>query len=810
MERMGITAGIDFQVSGADKINNLTDSVKMSVEELERFQELGKWENETRKIQAIEAESASYSRLAQQISNANSAKQNNYSLEARRIYDGQNDAVQQLFARYNLTSKQGIEAYQKDFRKEEIARTIERIETLNDSIEDLTDSIKSAEEKGDIAGMSRLTNARNNASEEKNTLESKLKSLLNEEKGDTGALGRYFGLKELGQVFKFAGDVTQAGYTYRQDIANGNIIGASRREGTSIANSIGGAATAVGAGLMATGIGVIPGAIIAGLGMGTNFVSGLIEGSGQAGDAEAQAYMNNFDTKYNALRTFRNIGSNESANAKSANEMYSKIIDASLGTGLDAATISQLAVDAARQGASESRALEMATVSGKWNQATGADVNTMMRLQGMAERYGLGQDVVSTAYGGLQASGMQKAQLNEFLNGLQSVIEDGISNGYLKSADEISAQMTMFATLSGNNPLWTGQNAANNIKQMNAGLSGATSMGNTAQTIAMGSAKRVVDKMSDSEFRLMTGGNYKLDKNGEKIKDENGNYIVEGGFSKSNSYLDYEMALQNPNGKMYGQILKDVQSYSGGNIAAQKEFLSQIFGITSTKTLLELMSMTGGDFSEASYKNVLDVSGVKTEQTSWNDSMLKISDSLNKIGEGKWQDNIDELNKTVQEYLGKAEKQAKQDYRAGLTHTGLSVEEYGLEGAGDEVLKNAKIFDNYNKGGRSLKNQLLKNLMTTERTYTTQGNSRQKPKTIHEGGNDESDKFIKTMAYKYSAANSNGNVNGIDLEKFFTKLNGMGIVNNEAYKSGDLNALKGIITSAFKEVFENITVSVTN
>lgn len=657
MDRISLPIEANISVNGEQQMKQFSDSIKMSADEMKRFKELGDWTNAREEIQNIEAMKNSLVQLAQEQAKPQNEQPNNYSSRAMRIYETEQEKTRHQAERHEFLFGKDGSSLSKDVRTQEIQRLNGTIEELDDTLAGIRDRLDEAAERNDARSVEQLTKESLSAQQEKNELEKKRNALQNEKENDGNNLGKYFGLKELGQVFKFAGDIAQAGYTYRQDMANGNVIGASRREGTSIASSVGNAATAVGGGLMATGVAVIPGAILAGLGMGTNFVSRLIEGKGQASDAEAQAYMNNFDAKYGALRSFRDMGGNEAANTKAANEIFSELAAASIGTGLDAGAISQLVQEAARQGVGEARSFEIASNAGKWNQATGANVDTMLRLQGMAERYGLGQDVISTAYGGLKASGMQKAQLDEFLNGLQSVIEDGISNGYLKSADDIAAQMTMFASLSGNNPLWQGQNGANKITQMNAGLSGATEMGSAAQSIAMGSAKTVVDRMSSKDFE-------------EKF-----------GRKKTGTYLDYEMALQNPSGAIYGQVLKDVKSYSGGNVAAQKEFLQQIFGITSTGTLLDLINMTGGTFSESAYKNVIDSNkmtpNARTEQTIWADSMGKISESLNKIGEGEWKENVKELNDEVKKYLSKAiskEVGGNVDVSKAVLETGVDEE----------------------------------------------------------------------------------------------------------------------------------------
>ena len=79
-----------------------------------------------------------------------------------------------------------------------------------------------------------------------------------------------------------------------------------------------------------------------------------------------------------------------------------------------------------------------------WAQATGTDAGVIQNFLGTARRYGDNSDVLGYASQARQAAGLTKAQNEEFLQSLQSVIEDGIANGYVKSAEDVSKTFVMF------------------------------------------------------------------------------------------------------------------------------------------------------------------------------------------------------------------------------------------------------------------------------------------------------------------------------------------------------------------------------
>lgn len=487
----------------------------------------------------------------------------------------------------------------------------QKIGELSKVLDKLYDELGEVMDKGVGVDKYRATN---NLSETIQQVESEKRRLEAEkaksERENEGfdKLKKWLSFDKFAQAANNIGNVAQAEFTYEADVANGNVVGAQRRRNTAIAGTVGNTLTTVGTGVAALGgpIGWAIGGVLALAGIGTNFVSRMVEGKGAAEDAQAAAYMGNFDSKYGAARLFGNMSGSVAGNTNYANDIYARAAAAAKDTGLSTNDFLQIMTQAATYGVSENVASQMARQAGLWTQATGADTNALMKLQGTAERYGLGSDSIGWAYGGLLASGMQKGQFNEFLNGLQTVIENGISNGYVSSVEEVSQNLTMFARLSGDNPLWQGQQGANRFNQMNSSLAQATNLQSTNDMIVYGALK--------------TGGSYI-----DTMK------AIERGLNDKDAF-----------GKIFGSITRA----EGGNYEAIIERLRGVYGLNYTQAeQVYRMGTNLGSYSESAYKaQMQDITGVKNEQTEWQNTLNDISLSMNAIGQGKWQDNLVEHN----------------------------------------------------------------------------------------------------------------------------------------------------------------------
>ena len=136
----------------------------------------------------------------------------------------------------------------------------------------------------------------------------------------------------------------------------------------------------------------------------------------------------------------------------------------------------------------------------KWQRATGAGRSELIDFVGYASRYGGANGATNAlgfAYGGLTASGMEKGQLSEFLRGMQSVMEEGISKGFVYGADEVARNMSFFSKLTGNNAMWSGENAARKISGINSSIENSTNLDSVAAVMNFQVAQSLIGKTKE-------------------------------------------------------------------------------------------------------------------------------------------------------------------------------------------------------------------------------------------------------------------------------------------------------------------------
>lgn len=140
----------------------------------------------------------------------------------------------------------------------------------------------------------------------------------------------------------------------------------------------------------------------------------------------------------------------------------------------------------------------------KMQAATNANRNTLIGFEGINEKFGNNTaTALNEAYSGLVNSGMQKGQFNEFLQGLQSVMEEGISKGFVRSAKDIASDMALISVLSNNNPLWQGKEGAEKIQTVSNSLESATSLNSVSDVLLYRSFYDSID--NDPNYESKTG-----------------------------------------------------------------------------------------------------------------------------------------------------------------------------------------------------------------------------------------------------------------------------------------------------------------
>lgn len=253
--------------------------------------------------------------------------------------------------------------------------------------------------------------------------------------------------------------------------------------------------------------------------------AGMIAGS-TGGGALGDVVQSGFDAKNNIEATkvaAANLWENKTADAmnlaaitgdpKMIRESFKMAADTAAEFGYSAEEGMAAIKQAAEQGLSGSGANSLVGEVFDYERRTGADRGTLMGLSAMSARYG-GGDALRDGWAGLNASGMQTGQYNEYLRGIQRVMEDGISKGFIRSSDQVVASLTMLAAMTGNDPLWQGENGARRLMEMNEGFESATGLQSATDILAYRAAKSLPG-MADKDYvdvmevleGGMTGGN---------------------------------------------------------------------------------------------------------------------------------------------------------------------------------------------------------------------------------------------------------------------------------------------------------------
>ncbi|MBQ2529529.1 MAG: hypothetical protein II547_04665, partial [Treponema sp.] len=505
-----------------------------------------------------------------------------------------------------------------------------RLETITRVITTLTDQLAEATEKGQTRESFNLSAALNNAEQEKRQLEAEKKRLETAEKNDSSAMDvikKYGVTRYLTQGLNYANQIAGIGYNHRIAMAHGDYLGAdvsAVESGAGIAQGIGG--SLLGAGAMLGGTPVGWGLMLAG---GIAEIGGTIaklwSGNEKADIEEGEAYRKTL-AGTNALNKRFVNGGDWTSNSVRTTDILRQGTTYANGTGLSTDEFLDLATKQSRFGAkTTASAMQQAREVALWAQSTGTDAGIIQNFLGTARRYGDNSDVIGYASQARQAAGLTKAQNEEFLQSLQSVIEDGIANGYIKSTEDVSKTFVMFSRLSDNNPLWQGEQGMKRLQQMNGGISGATELQSVNDVIVASAAKKIVDSG-------------KADK-----------YL---GSRKTGTYID-EMLLmeQGTNPEMFGEIARSVQSMEGGNPAAQIERFKDIYKLNyagAVDVYRMAQNLSSGGMSEQDFANRISAMqkdrNYQSEETRWQDDINTINTNVAIMAQEKFWKNLAKLD----------------------------------------------------------------------------------------------------------------------------------------------------------------------
>lgn len=380
----------------------------------------------------------------------------------------------------------------------------------------------------------------------------------------------------------------------------------------------------------------------------TGLAKGLMVGGGvlmagaavlKGGKALADAYKDAMPTIFSTGKAFGTTDDTKSM------ALYNTVNKSNEGTGLDLREFNSLIVDLRKQGvgnnlksdqAQATYTSSIAETTAKWAYATGGDVTQYTNLAGLMSRYGKSKDV-SNDFNYLvtagKASGLNDSQIPEFLSNIQKVMEDGIANGFSRSATEVADTLLMFSKMSGNNAFWQSEKGAKMLSQANSGLANATGLNKTSDIIAYSAISKAYSGIAIDE---KTGKELIDEKTGKKISKEQaalGNDL----YQDKGDYVNKMMLLeQGLNPQNFGSIMSSLIDVEGKeNVTGQIERLREMFGLnyTGASRLLKLYQDNGGNVDDTKIKNVMTAPENQNAETKWQKSVNQIAESLQKMGQ---------------------------------------------------------------------------------------------------------------------------------------------------------------------------------
>ena len=497
-----------------------------------------------------------------------------------------------------------------------------RIETLTRVSEDLTRQLEKAADSGDSQASFNLSSTLNNVEQERRQLLAEKARADGKQADEGGGMGQALKAFNISQLLGYAVSISGINASYQQAMARGDYIGAEvgKKSGTgSMLMGAGGAVAGLGA---LAGIPYV-GAAIAGL-LGIVGAVQKIDADRLATiDANATAFMGQFSPASMVTRGFINNYSEKDPDDPKGkkfipnrdedaerykeekgrhkdykehldpyggelpsyiagrhgyfdnNEAVNSLMEAAArkvdGLEISIPELLQMAKDQAVYGAtSQMAALDQASKAAHFVQSTGTDAGTAASFVGLMARFGLhrkNESGLEEATRTRKMQGMAAAQSDEFLTGLQRVIEEGIANGYVRSAQDVGQTLSMFYRLAGENDkaLWQGKYGADRLSKMNAGVAGATALGSSSDVMAFSAAQKALDSM----LANMT------EEDREKWKKAN-NY--------TGTYTDIMRILEKGvDTDLFYAIMEEIEKMEGGNVAAVEERIRQIFSVNYTQ-----------------------------------------------------------------------------------------------------------------------------------------------------------------------------------------------------------------------------------
>lgn len=383
---------------------------------------------------------------------------------------------------------------------------------------------------------------------------------------------------------------------------------------------------------------------------------------------ELNAWLKESVPSIDTLSLFGNLNqTNATGNSRNLLENYSNAANlvSAGGTGYAVNDLIESENEYAKYGLSQKNAESNANSILKWQRATGAARNELIDFTGYTMRYGASgsaTEALGAAYGGLQSSRMEKGQLTEFLRGMQSIMEEGISKGFVIGAEEVSRNMAFLSKLTGGNAMWSGENAASKISGINSSLEQSTSLDSVASVLNLQVAMRNIGN-TQSEFDDYVG---KFKAGNKDISLYTGTFLdplmaMEKGL-KPETVANSMESLQ----KMYN-IGFGADGTLTGDIGSAATMLSQMWGLNNTGAVQVLKTWAiNGQFTNDDIEKITSDPAMLTKETKVQQTIEDIRKNVELIAQRSLLSGQDLLDKIKKE-TGARESNDAFAKKAGIT-----------------------------------------------------------------------------------------------------------------------------------------------
>lgn len=441
--------------------------------------------------------------------------------------------------------------------------------------------------------------------------------------------------------------------TYRRNVnneANGiqsnlpmqNNVGNLFNNTTGIVNSVGNGLSAAGSGSVSgminsatQGAGGIT-KLLSGLGLGVGASAGILGALGVVAgvatgiDKTSKVWEESIDgaIQNNTLYNENRFLLSAKGNSTYLRNRYNRLSGLRAGTQYTTDEVVQLQNDIAKYGFTEDNvdASTQAILYAQHN--TGANRDTLSRLVGMQNLYGYnGAMAVQNAYQGLKDSGMTDARFDEFLDGVQRAMEEGISKGFVGSVEDIVNNVSLFSKLSGGATIWSGSAGAERVQKISNGFASAINLNSMNDLMMYGAAQGVVGSLSNDDYiNLASKSNISVDmlKNDPSLT---ARLIMEQGSSGAYFTPMLKNYVQNVRSQYEGMPEYELQTY-------MKSFNLNTTGAAQLQSLMNSWA-TGGystDISKA-VQDIVSSPANKSTETNYLETMNDIHQAITELGQ---------------------------------------------------------------------------------------------------------------------------------------------------------------------------------